>query len=313
MAKLSMIPKEALIQRIGSAYASAARSIGSILRGLDPGSYTAIAGGVALKRIRDIIIQLDYRAAAWSKSSIKAAYQESRVMAETRLEAIGAKRPKPKRGSKPPAGPDRHGKAVAKYANKTISDYLDANRTILTTAGKYLSILAHARKKLDQVRDAELEAFSSAEVKQMINRTVAGSLRARTRYNEGEAHLTRKDISAKIKEKLLGKIDGQDFITINGRNYNLKSYSELVARTRMRESQTEAVIKMSEEFGTDLVEIPRHDSPCEICSEHQGQVFSISGKHSDYPQLPDGGPPFHPNCECTTNPTTELALSWRGR
>ncbi|MFA7177480.1 MAG: phage minor capsid protein, partial [Smithellaceae bacterium] len=114
--------------------------------------------------------------------------------------------------------------------------------------------------------------------------------------------------------KLLDQIGGGDFIIVNGKSYNVKSYAELVARTRMRESQTQATIELANEFENDLAEIPRHDNPCEeICAEYQGKVYSISGKHPDYPMLPDGGPPFHPRCECTLNLTSETALRWRNK
>ena len=116
-----------------------------------------------------------------------------------------------------------------------------------------------------------------------------------------------------IMAKLKDSIGGGDFITINGRNYNLESYSELVARTRMRETATEATIEQSKQYENDLVEVPKHASVCEECIPHIGKVFSISGNHPDYPMLPDGGPPWHPNDWCYINPVSELALSWRGK
>jgi hypothetical protein len=70
---------------------------------------------------------------------------------------------------------------------------------------------------------------------------------------------------------------------------------------------------MCAEFENDLVIIPEHASVCEECIPHIGKVFSISGNHPDYPELPDGGPPWHPNDWCYMNPTSENALAWRGR
>jgi len=64
----------------------------------------------------------------------------------------------------------------------------------------------------------------------------------------------------------------------------------------MRESQTEAIKESMKQFDEDLVEIPVHDDPCETCAPYQGQVYSVSGKSESYPELPDGGPPWHPNC-----------------
>lgn len=321
MARLALIPKETLVKSIGSAYGSAANKIARILGGLDPASYTATAGGAALAHVRAIVADLDSRARGWAERAIKAAYRESRAVATTRLEAIGAKPPKPKRGAtaaEVKASRERpHAKAVARFIRVTAKDYIKANRTILTTAGKYLALVQIARRKLDKV-PAEFQAFSSEEVKGWLNKMLKGALGARTAYNSGEAHLTSKDIAAKIRAKLLGQIKGQDFIRITGkdgvaRNYNLKSYSELVARTQMRQSQTEAVKKSCAEYDNDLVEIPPHSDPCPLCAPRQGKVYSISGKHPDYPELPDGGPPWHPNCEDVANPTSERALRWRNK
>jgi hypothetical protein len=157
--------------------------------------------------------------------------------------------------------------------------------------------LAYARKKLDDYREASIQAFTSEAIKDYIQKTVAGALAAKSKYNAGEADLTSKDISAKIRAKLLDQIGGGDFIIVNGKSFNVKSYAELVARTRMRESQTKATLDICSEFENDLVQIDRHDNPCEeICAEYQGNVYSISGKHPDYPELPDGGPPWHPRC-----------------
>jgi hypothetical protein len=148
--------------------------------------------------------------------------------------------------------------------------------------------LAYASRKLESV-----QAFSPEEVKALINRMVAASLKAKTKYNEGEAHLTSKDIAGKIREKLMGQLGGEDFIEINGRHYNIRDYAELVARTRMREAQTEAVKELARQFDNDLVQITTHDSPCSECAGYQGNIYSISGDTPGRELLPEGGPPWH--------------------
>lgn len=311
MAKRGTKPGDRRVDQIGSAYAGAAREILAILRELDPASYTDAAGSAALARIRWIVDGLNLRAAEWARHSIKSSYQERRATAEASLKGVGAKKPKAKRAA---ASEKIYARGIAKYVKLTTKDFLRANRTILATAGKYLAALAYARKKIDGYRQADLEAFSSVEARGLIDRTVVRALTTTTKYNEGLAHLTSRDVAGQILGRLTRMLDGQDYITINGRDYNLRSYAELVARTRMRDSQTEAVLNLCEDYGTDLVEIPPHADACEeICAPYQGQVYSISGNHPTYPQLPDGGPPFHPNCECTANPTTALGLRWRNR
>lgn len=115
-----------------------------------------------------------------------------------------------------------------------------------------------------------------------------------------------------ILDRLMGILGEASFIEINGRNYNLKAYSELVARTTMREAQTDATKELCREYDNDLVQFSKHDSPCEVCAPLEGQVFSVSGTDPDYPELTDDEtPPIHPRCEHNLNPTSANALRWR--
>lgn len=283
--KLALIPLKSRIAEIQSVYANTAERIVALLSSLDPATYTAAESGKVLSDIKLIIAGLDMNVRMWAPGAIRAAYEESKGVARTRLEMIGAKQSKR-------YDPARHDKKIAALTKMVMSDYWKANRTIEKTARKYLSVVGQAAAGVKKIEQAQM--FDSATVKSFINRTVAGSLRAATKYNAGMAHLTSKDIAAKIRAKLLGKLSDEGFIVVNGRSYNLKSYAELVARTRMRESQTEAVKESMKQFDEDLVEIPVHDNPCpEICAPRQGKVYSISGKTPGYELLPDGGPPWH--------------------
>ena len=294
---------KARIAEIQSVYESAAGRIVAVLSSLDPATYTAVESGKALSQVKNIIRSLDTAVQIWTPGAIRAAYEESAGVARTRLEMIGAKQNKR-------YNPARHDKKIAALTKTVMTDYWKANRTIEKTARQYLAVMMQAAagvKKIERVQE-----FDPEEIKTFIDRMVRASLKAKTKYNLGQAHLTSKDIASKIMKKLKEKIGGGDFININGRSFNLKSYAELVARTRMRESQTEAVKESMKQFDEDLVEIPRHDNPCaEICAEYQGKVYSVSGKSDKYDELPDGGPPWHPNCEDVMNPVSENALSWR--
>jgi hypothetical protein len=294
------------VERIQSAYARAAARIIEILSALDPANFTAADHGRALREVQGAVEVLNVQVRSYTPEAIRAAYAASADVARTRLELIGAKPSRRYNASRPE-------KRIAALAKMALRDYAKANRTIEKTARQYLATMAYAQKKIESaVETGQIQEFSSEEVRAFINRMVAGSLRAATKYSAGLAHLTSKDIAAKIRARLIDRIEGGNFIKINGKNYDLKSYSELVARTRMRESQTDAVVEMCKEFENDLVFVPPHADPCEeICAEYQGKVFSISGNHPDYPMLPDGGPPWHPRCECNCNPTSENALARR--
>ncbi len=294
---LPLIPKERLIQEIGAAYSGSASRIMAILRELHPESYHPMTAAAAMHRIRSIVSTLDAEAVSWAASSIKAAYMESKGVTRVKLEAIGAK---PSRKY----DPARHSKAIDKRTRAAARYFLDANGTILATAGKYLAALAHARKKLDTYREeAALEAFTSAEARKLVNSVVA----------RGAAeHIPALGVGRMILDRLMGILGEASFIEINGRNYNLKAYSELVARTTMREAQTDATKELCREYDNDLVQFSKHDSPCEVCAPLEGQVFSVSGTDPDYPELTDDEtPPIHPRCEHNLNPTSANALRWR--
>lgn len=103
-----------------------------------------------------------------------------------------------------------------------------------------------------------------------------------------------------LRDALLQKaIDGK-YITIVNKNgdsvqYNIDSYAEMVARTKLIEASSMAVIDTAQEVGADLVQVSSHNTRCEECAEYEGKIFSISGSDPDFPAL-DAAPPFHPNC-----------------
>jgi hypothetical protein len=100
-------------------------------------------------------------------------------------------------------------------------------------------------------------------------------------------------------------------VEINGRNFDVKYYAEMVARTKTRQATVQARHGRLEELGLDLVAIVGRVSD-NFCTAFLGQVFSLSGKSTKYPaysSLPGGGPPFHPNCTKSTRPFVEELAS----
>lgn len=287
--KLALIPMKTRIAEIQGVYQRAAERIVDILSGPDPATFTSVEHGAALRRIQGIILTLDDQVRIWAPEAIRAAYEESAGVARTRLELIGAKQNRR-------YNPARHDKKIGALTKTVMTDYWKANRTIEKTAKKFLTLMDAAARGMKRI-EAQAQEFDSATVRGFINRTVAASLGAKTKYNAGMAHLTSQSVAAKIRAKLLDQIGGGNFININGRNYNLRSYAELVARTRMRESQTEATKELARQYDNDLVIFSKHDSPCDECAQYEGQVFSLSGDSETYDKLPpEAEPPVHPNC-----------------
>ncbi len=313
MAQLPLIPKERMIRSLGAIYDQAGRRVIRILSELNPETYGELNGSIAIAQIRSIVTILNAEASAWARKSIKAAYNESKGIAKMRLDMIGAEKKKRRRTAKV----DRHEKAIRRMERITAADLFRANYTILKMAEKFMAAIGYAKRQIDKLNGIETQAFSTREAWDMIRRTVGSAVVATSKYNAGTAHLTSRQVSQKIMTRLLKKLGGQDFITIKGkdgkeRNYNLRSYSEMVARTRMREAQSKATIEMCKDYDNDLVQWSQHSEPCPDCALLEGQIFSISGKHPEYPALTgDVEPPLHPNCEHNLNPTSDNALHWR--
>lgn len=266
------------ITAIQSIYASTAARIVGILSGLDPATVTASDQGRALKEIQHSVLLLNDQVRMWAPGAIRTAYEDTASVARTRLEMMGAKR-------NPRYNQDRNEKKIVALVKTVSRDFFKANLTIEKTARKFLSLMSMASAKV--VR-AKLQAFDSNEVRSWLDDLI----------NEGTAaNESRSKLYAQIRDKLLAQLKGEDFININGRNYNLRDYSELVAGVRMREAATEATLNSAEEYGQDLVEIPDDGSPCEECADIQDKVYSVSGDDPDYPELTDDiTPPIHPRC-----------------
>lgn len=299
--KLALIPMKKRIAEIQSVYALAADRIVALLSSLDPAAYTTTESGQVMRKIREIILLLNDQIRMWAPAAIRAAYDESADVARTRLEMIGAKKLPERKYN-----PVRHEKKIDALTKTVMADYFKANRTIEKTARKYLAVMDMAAAGVAKIQIQEFDIKDAWPwIKALLKKAVS--------VDWAEASLARNTVSKQIKDYLLSKLGGKDFITIRGRNYNVKDYAELVARTRMREASTEATIAQCKQYDNDLVEIPSHENPCELCDEYVGNIYSISGETEGYELLPDGGPPWHPNCLCYLNSVSESALAWRGK
>jgi hypothetical protein len=117
------------------------------------------------------------------------------------------------------------------------------------------------------------------------------------------------------KDLMTKALDGK-YITVIDKNgdpisYKIKSYSELVARTKLQETSTDAVLNTAAATGSDLVQVSSHNTKSEICIPFEGKIFSISGNNKDFPKLYEASP-FHPNCQHTMTVVFEEGLEADG-
>jgi len=288
--RLGRIPLKEKVRELERVYYGVQREIGQQLSSVDMGEHRELRAMDIQERINGLIKKLNRSAIRWVKSAIPMAYRESYGISKTRLEILGKKRD----GK---FDPKRHQYAVMDYIDMTSNDLIRANMSIKNNVATYLYLARQASMGL-----AQIQAFS------IDDETVIDDL-IQDAIERGE----RPGYATKlIREYFQAKIGDGQFILINGRNYNLKYYARLVARTRMRKVQTEAVRRTCEQYANDLVQVSEHNTDCQICLPYEGQIYSLSGRHPTYPMLTDT-PPWHPNCEHNILPTSEEAISFRGQ
>lgn len=107
-------------------------------------------------------------------------------------------------------------------------------------------------------------------------------------------------VRKKLQEELVKDAIDKKYITVidkNGitRNYDIKKYSEMVARTELRQIQTDGTVNLALAYGSDLVQVSAHNTETPYDSQFEGRIYSLSGKDPDFPPAYDL-PPFHPEC-----------------
>jgi len=115
-----------------------------------------------------------------------------------------------------------------------------------------------------------------------------------------ESSLERAGVSKLGAELGDSKRLGIRLVRVAGKNWDAQKYSEMVIRTQTRDAHSRATVQRLLENDQDLVQITSHSTTCEICAEHDGQIYSITGASDKYPPLEENAP-FHPNCQhlCT--------------
>lgn len=286
--KTGLIPLRTKIAELEQVYYRTQKEIGATLLSVDPSNFKELNAIKAQDKIDALIRQLNRTSIRWAKEFVPIAYEKSYVIAKTKLEILGAMRDKS-------FNIKVHRFSIDDYTEKTMRDLVTANQSIKNNVRMYLYLARRASAGLMQI-----QSFSIAD-DEVISEIIMDTIEI------GEA---RTYASKRIHEYLrLQLLDGK-FISKAGRNYNLRDYSKMVARTRLRQAQTDAVKNTCNQHANDLVQWSRHANPCPDCAPYEGQIYSLTGKSTSYPLLP-AEPPLHPNCEHDLSPTSEVAIEYR--
>jgi hypothetical protein len=106
--------------------------------------------------------------------------------------------------------------------------------------------------------------------------------------------------TAKLYRQKLAEKGITGFVDAAGKEWNLKTYAEMVARTTTREVMIQGTANRLLEHGRDLAEIigGRGQNTCTKCSRWVGRTVSLTGKTAGYPTLAEARSSglFHGNC-----------------
>ena len=95
-----------------------------------------------------------------------------------------------------------------------------------------------------------------------------------------------------------------------GRRWNLKTYSEMVVRTKVQQAHVYGTAQQGHEMGCHLFIISSHNA-IDACSHWEGKIISvgesIDGYHS-YEELAASNEIFHPNCKHHITPISDRVV-----
>jgi len=267
------------IDRLRATYKAAQETLTRKLGSLNITAFERARAEKLLVEIKQIIMGLNKEAYSWAKNAIPVSYNRGIDFAADKLKSLDVTR-------FVSYDAKIHTQAVAIMIDDVAVDLISANESMGRVFNRF-------------IRQTQQTILQDAQISQTIAQGLA----------TGD---TRRQVSSSILKSLQAKMDNQQFISINGRNYRPDKYAELLARTRTREATTQGTINTALRYGIDLVQWDAHAEICEYCAQFAGRVYSISGQDDQFPQLTEQ-PPLHPNCRCNLEPVTEEALQDRGQ
>jgi hypothetical protein len=192
-----------------------------------------------------------------------------------------------------------------------IKEFLSQNKKVI----KLIEEIAIERLKQTKVQNLIRQPidFSKTDLGKDTQRQAKIGLNVIQRITRSgfpyRATFSLQEIQKKIKEIFLNMFGDIDFVAIRTksgkiRKYTVKYYIRLITRTETTYIKTRAAIQSCKEWGCDLMQASQHANPCPICAPHEGEIYSLSGKHPIYPFIDVSW--MHPNCAHGLDPYSEV-------
>lgn len=266
------------IEQLFKIYSAAQKRLTAVLGNADATDFQKFRAGQLLRQVEVITTGLDRSAYKWAKSTMPSSYDRGIDLAGERLRALN----------------------VSRFVSYDAQIHTSAIGILVDDVTRELLVANDGVKKFFDrfILQTQQTLLQDKEISRMIAEGLI----------EGQA---RRTVSDTLLKELSKKMDNEQFIVINGRNYRPDKYAELVARTRTREATTRGTLNTALRYGVDYVQWDVHSEICEYCQQYAGRVYSISGTDPQFPALKES-PPLHPNCKCVVVPVTLEHLKRQG-
>jgi hypothetical protein len=162
-------------------------------------------------------------------------------------------------------------------------------------------------------------SFCAQRIKSMVARTqVLGQLPSDrdTRFQISEMQWGIRDASLdamqqsfasgetmrEAQQRFLAELNKRgitSFVDAAGKEWNMETYAQMVARTVASEAQRHGLQNRMMEIGEDLVEVVGKSLHVDSCAQYEGKILSITGKTDGYTSVDEARANSHllgPNC-----------------
>jgi Phage minor capsid protein 2 len=156
------------------------------------------------------------------------------------------------------------------------------------------------------------------QIKQVVRETVGHHLRMNAIQQMGR-RTTSQAIKRALEQRgftpqhLTNLVREDAFMGVtdrSGRRWGLRTYVDMVTRTKMMQSSIEGTRTEALERGVDLAVISSHGAEDE-CRHFEGLVISMNGTtegYLSYDEIKQTNKCFHPNCEHSVSPLRKIEL-----
>lgn len=282
---------------------------------LSPSFFKQGRGRVLIQGIDSILKGMGGQTRNWVRRNIPEVYERSSLMCVDAIRGQGIK------GPINTSFTQVHRDAVEAVADSILNDLGVARAEMRRNIHKFIRNTQQAAVEDVEIKREIAKGLIEGATRRDVTKRIADKLVEGTGQIP-ESKLAEAMADAKGYMETFGVKRAEDlkefsiaardaWIEVGGRHFNVEYYAELVARTQTRDAVTLGTYNRLRDNGIDLV-IVAGGVYEDFCEAYRGRAFSVSGDSERYPsvaELPNGGPPFHPNCEDVMAPFVERLRS----